>query len=263
MYLKFFPALLVLVLGFSSLKSNEFIVFNEETKSFELTKEITSSVNVQNTFNELKKYILKNFQKNERRNRIIKKRLFEDLKYIKNKNEVLSPLAFEMLKSWSTDLQIPLAKIENFDPNNITREVKEKLIIEANRARTAAYAPYSNFHVGSAILTKSGNVYSGCNFENAAYGSTICAERSALANGVVAENRGLSFQKDCDIVALALVIRGLGSPCGSCRQSLYEFNPNMLIIMSDIDGENFIEQPLHELLPFGFGPVAIENAIVK
>ena len=134
---------------------------------------------------------------------------------------------------------------EKFTPKNITKEISEKLILEAQRARTYAYAPYSKFFVGCAILTKNGKIYSGCNFENAAYGSTICAERVALAKAVSSENSGVSFQKNRDIVAIAVVLKNSGCPCGSCRQSLYEFNPDMLVIMADIDGKIISEKTLN------------------
>ncbi|MBN2478676.1 MAG: cytidine deaminase [Parachlamydiales bacterium] len=172
-----------------------------------------------------------------------------------------------MIKQWSKKLQTPVYKIEvdkNFSSENISYDIKQKLLIEANRARTFAYAPYSKFHVGAALITKSGDVYSGCNFENAAYGNTICAERSAIAKAVSSENRGISFQDKMDIVAVAVVLRGgIGSPCGNCRQALYEFNPNMLVIMADIDGENMVEKKLFEILPYGFGPISFENAKVE
>lgn len=199
----------------------------------------------------------------------VEKGFLEDWQYLKNKNNFLNDKSYQMLSQWSQDRQVRITQIEmNSDqqltPATLTNEMKRLLVLEAQRARTSAYAPYSHFHVGAAILTKSGKVYSGCNYENAAYGNTICAERSAIASALTSENRGLSFQKDKNIVAVAVVLRGgNGSPCGNCRQGLFEFNPNMLVIMSDIDNGEYTEMYLKDLLPMGFGPSCLEDAIIK
>lgn len=245
------------------------VVFNEATKVFEITNEKLQPNQIENSWKNLKNYIEDRFSNNEKiENFSVKEGFFKDFCYLKNKNINLKPRSFAMLKQWSENTQTKFSEIKNplckLTPDNLTKGMKKKLIMEAQRARTFAYAPYSEFHVGSAILTKDGKIYSGCNFENAAYGNTICAERSAIAKALTAENRGVSFQKNQNIVAIAVVIRGGGgSPCGNCRQALYEFNPNMLVIMSDIDGENIIEKHLYELLPMGFGPSALHKAEVK
>ncbi|MBI5346854.1 MAG: cytidine deaminase [Chlamydiae bacterium] len=173
-----------------------------------------------------------------------------------------------MLKQWAKELQTEKNIIDNpqnieLSPSTLTEVMKRELVLQAQRARTFAYAPYSKFHVGSAILTKSGHIYTGANYENAAYGSTLCAEGSAIAKTVSFENRGTSLQMQEEIIAVAVVLRGgPGSPCGNCRQSLFEFNPNMLVIMADVDGE-ILEKPLSELLPMGFGPCNLKKAEVK
>ena len=114
-----------------------------------------------------------------------------------------------------------------------------------------SYAPYSGFPVGAAILCKDGTVFTGCNVENAAYGSTICAERTALVKAVSEGHRD-------DLMQIAVV--GNGSdycwPCGACRQMLYEFNPAMTVLVARGDGE-FVTIKLHELLPCGFGPKSL------
>ena len=253
---------------FSSILPNihedDLIVYNDQKKEFEIKKDLTSLIDIENTWHNLKIYIDRNLSDTEKQNFYTTQGVIEDFKYLRHKKNILKNQSFNMLKQWSKKLQTPIYQIEGFDCENITLKIKQRLLIEANRSRTHAYAPYSKFHVGAAILTKSGKVYSGCNFENAAYGNTICAERSAIAKTVSEENRGISLQERQDIVAIAVVLRGgIGSPCGNCRQALYEFNPNMLVIMSDIDGENIIEKPLHELIPYGFGPISFANAKVE
>ena len=114
-----------------------------------------------------------------------------------------------------------------------------------------SYAPYSNFSVGAALLCSDGTVFTGCNVENAAYGSTICAERTALVKAVSEGHRD-------DWVALA--VAGKGSdycwPCGPCRQMLCEFNPELPILVARGDGD-FKKVLLSELLPHSFGPKSL------
>lgn len=115
-----------------------------------------------------------------------------------------------------------------------------------------AYVPYSRFPVGAALLCAGGTVFTGCNVENAAYGSTICAERTALVKAVSEGHRD-------DFVRLAVVGRGDDYcwPCGACRQMLYEFAPNLRVLAARGDGE-YKEVTLSELLPCGFGPKSLE-----
>ena len=114
-----------------------------------------------------------------------------------------------------------------------------------------AYVPYSHFPVGAALLCEDGTVFTGCNVENAAYGSCICAERTALVKAVSEGHR--SF------VTLAVVGRGEDYcwPCGACRQMLYEFAPELTVLAARGDGE-FIRLSLSELLPRGFGPASLK-----
>lgn len=244
------------------------IVYNETTKVFEIATENLQNDQIEKSWNNLNSYIVDQFNDNEKIEKFsVVKGFSDDFTYLKNKKNYLSVNSLDMLKQWSEKTQKSYSSVENtqvLTPQNITQEMKKKLILEAQRARTFAYAPYSQFHVGAAILTKDGKIYSGCNFENASYGCTICAERAAIAKACSYENRGVSFQKNQSIIAVAVVIRGGGgSPCGNCRQVLNEFNPDMLVIMSDIDAENIIEKPLSDLLPMGFGPSNLEKSIVK
>ena len=116
-----------------------------------------------------------------------------------------------------------------------------------------AYVPYSKFPVGAALLCADGTVFTGCNVENAAYGSTICAERTALCKAVSEGHRD-------DWTALAVVGRSTDYcwPCGACRQMLYEFAPDLTVLVGRGDGE-YVTLPLRELLPHGFGPKSLNG----
>ena len=113
--------------------------------------------------------------------------------------------------------------------------------------------PYSGFPVGAALLTQEGRVFTGCNVENAAYGSTICAERTAIVKAV---------SEGCREGWEAIAIAGQGEdfcwPCGACRQMLYEFAPGLRVLAARGDG-SWKEVPLAQLLPFGFGPHSLEQ----
>ncbi|HXX70219.1 MAG TPA: cytidine deaminase [Polyangiaceae bacterium] len=100
-----------------------------------------------------------------------------------------------------------------------------RLVLAAQASRARAYAPYSRYRVGAALLTRAGTVHAGCNVENASFGATLCAERSAVAAMVAAG--------DCDPVACAVVTAGPrpGAPCGICRQVLFEFAGDLLIVL--------------------------------
>lgn len=123
----------------------------------------------------------------------------------------------------------------------------EALFRLACEARENAYAPYSNFKVGACILTENGKVFKGCNFENASFGATICAERCAAACAIAAGEKRFS--------AIAIAAASAAWPCGICRQVLREFacTPDMPVIAGSADGTYAIKT-LSELLPESFGP---------
>jgi cytidine deaminase len=130
--------------------------------------------------------------------------------------------------------------------------VDEPGLLEAARqAQRRAYAPYSGFRVGAALLDGSGTVWHGANVENAAYPATICAERTALPPAVVAGVR--------DFVALAVVGDGDGpcTPCGTCRQVLFEFAPDLVVIAAGVAGDVTRYTLGRDLLPDGFGPLRL------
>ena len=126
----------------------------------------------------------------------------------------------------------------------------EKLIETAIAQLKYSYAPYSHFKVGAALLTQDGKLYTGCNIENAAYGPTLCAERAALAKAVSEGRR--------EFTAIAVAGRGTDYcwPCGVCRQVLYEFAPDLTVLVARGDGQ-YVKLPLGELLPHGFGPASL------
>jgi cytidine deaminase len=131
-------------------------------------------------------------------------------------------------------------------------EIDRKALIQAAlAARERAYVPYSHFAVGAALLTASGQIFSGCNVENAAYGQAICAERSAIVSAVSAGQR--------DFVAIAVVANTPGpvSPCGACRQVMVEFSPGMRVILTNLKGD-IAETTAEELLPGAFTAVDME-----
>ena len=121
----------------------------------------------------------------------------------------------------------------------------DALVKAASEARGRAYAPYSGLRVGAAVLA-GGAVYTGCNVENASYGLTICAERSAVFAAVAAGQRRI------DAVAVAGDGERPTAPCGACRQVLHEFGPAMAVIM--VARGTLLVRPLAELLPLAFGP---------
>jgi len=121
----------------------------------------------------------------------------------------------------------------------------EKLIGAAAASREKAYAPYSNFRVGAAILTKEGRYYTGCNIENASYGLTCCAERVALFKAV--SNSERSFEA----IAVTAGTDEYCSPCGACRQALAEFGTDIKVYMVNGSG-NYQVRTVAELLPESF-----------
>ena len=129
-----------------------------------------------------------------------------------------------------------------------------ELIIEAKKARERAYAPYSHHSVGAALVTKSGKIYHGCNIENAAYGPTNCAERTAIFSAIAAG------QKEFDAIAIVGGNENAESlefcaPCGVCRQVMREFCiPEQLEVILAKDKNDYKVFTLEELLPMSFGP---------
>lgn len=120
----------------------------------------------------------------------------------------------------------------------------DMLIGLAMEARRGAYAPYSHFAVGAALLGKSGHVYTGANVENASYGLSMCAERTAVFHAVAAGER--------EFDAIAVVSSSGATPCGACRQVLAEFSLDMRVVVGDTKGNVRIWR-LSELLPASFG----------
>lgn len=121
----------------------------------------------------------------------------------------------------------------------------KELLSIADKAMENAYAPYSKFHVGAALLCKDGTVFTGCNIENATYGATNCAERTAIFKAV---SEG---QRDFETIAIVSSGGGETFPCGICRQVMAEFAPELKIILRDENGTEHI-YTLVELLPKSF-----------
>ncbi|MEH6906034.1 cytidine deaminase [Neobacillus drentensis] len=125
---------------------------------------------------------------------------------------------------------------------------KNSLIVEANKAREFAYVPYSNFKVGAALLAKDGQVFHGCNIENAAYSMTNCAERTALFK---AYSEGVTQFNSLVVVADT---EGPVSPCGACRQVISELcDPEMEVVLTNLKGD-ILKLKVKDLLPGAFSP---------
>ncbi|MCD8332417.1 MAG: cytidine deaminase [Oscillospiraceae bacterium] len=125
---------------------------------------------------------------------------------------------------------------------------EQELVGRAVEMQKRAYAPYSGFPVGAALLCADGTVFTGCNVENAAYGSTVCAERVAALKAVSEGHR-----TDWEMLAVAGTGRDFCWPCGPCRQVLYEFCPQLIVLCAN--GERaFRRASLSQLLPQAFGP---------
>ena len=129
----------------------------------------------------------------------------------------------------------------------LTAPQRRRLIAAARRAAAAAYAPYSRFPVGAAVLMADGRVFTGCNVENASFGLTNCAERTALFAAVAAGSRRLRA------VAVFTPTPGPTLPCGACRQVLHEFGADAQVL-SVCAGAGRTETTLAALLPHAFGP---------
>ena len=125
----------------------------------------------------------------------------------------------------------------------------QELVELARLARHKAYAPYSHYDVGAALLAKSGQVFTGCNVENAVYPMVMCAERTAIVKAVSEGQR--------EFVAIAIATRNGGSPCGACRQVMREFAPHLRVLLAD-DAGRVRQFSLDQLLPDSFGPESLD-----
>ena len=121
----------------------------------------------------------------------------------------------------------------------------EELIEKAKDASKNAYAPYSNFRVGACVLTDNGNIYTGCNFENASYGLSICAERNAIGSAIA------NGENKIKVVAIYSPNMDNCTPCGACRQVINEFKTEETVVIT-IAGDKLIVKTIEELLPGGF-----------
>lgn len=131
--------------------------------------------------------------------------------------------------------------------NQVNKELLRGLLELAAQAREMAYAPYSNYQVGAAVVAKSGKIYTGSNVENASYGLTVCAERNAIFKGVTEGER--------EFVALAVVTANGGSPCGACRQVAFEFmRPDASVYLADRALQEIRVFRMDDLLPDSFTP---------
>ncbi len=128
----------------------------------------------------------------------------------------------------------------------LTDELRRELVESARRARRLAYAPYSNYPVGAAVLTATGKIYTGVNIENAAFPDTICAERVAIFKAV--------SDGEKEFLAMAVVTSNGGFPCGSCRQVLAEFSLNAEVLIAGEDGQIVYKGTGAQLLPGAFLP---------
>ena len=134
----------------------------------------------------------------------------------------------------------------------LTKKDRE-LVEKATEALEKAYAPYSNFRVGAALLTADNEIVIGCNVENASYGLTNCAERTAIFKAVSDD-----VKKFTSIAIVVDTDEGVGAPCGACRQVLNEFNADMRVIMANTSGDTKVSS-VSELLPDSFGANYLEN----
>ncbi len=137
----------------------------------------------------------------------------------------------------------------------IADNVLQRLIETAKVASQNAYCPYSGFRVGAAVLCGSSKLFAGCNVENASYGMTICAERSAMAAAITAGEAKI------EAVVIYTPTPAPTAPCGACRQALNEFGPDMECICV-CDGTDVIRMTLAELLPAAFGPKNLLPGVV-
>jgi cytidine deaminase len=129
----------------------------------------------------------------------------------------------------------------------LTSAEQNKLIEVATQGMEHAYAPYSQFKVGAAVLTSTGEIFPGCNIENASYGLSICAERNAIANAIIGSEKDTMTIK---AIAVANSQNVSCSPCGACRQVIWEFGENAQVIFRGSQG--WQTSTIKDLLPIGF-----------
>lgn len=132
----------------------------------------------------------------------------------------------------------------NLRQNTVDSSTTDALVLAALDVRLRAHAPYSNFQVGAALLADDGEVFIGCNIENASFSLTLCAERVAAAAAVTAEKRHWRV--------IAIASKGGVSPCGACRQFLTEFGHDLLVVTIDAESKKRQVFQLSELLPHAF-----------
>lgn len=118
------------------------------------------------------------------------------------------------------------------------------LVEKARKTKHSAYAPYSHYQVGAALLTRNGEIFTGVNVENASFGLTVCAERIAIFNALSQGNQ------DLEAIAISAQGEDIPYPCGACRQVMNEFNPDLIVILDS--GDNINIYSLKELLPMAF-----------
>ncbi len=138
---------------------------------------------------------------------------------------------------------------------SLTKQEKQTLIDLANTARQRAYAPYSNYPVGSSLRTKTGRIFTGVNVENASYPQTMCAERVAIFKAV---SEG---EKEFEVITV--VTDNGGSPCGGCRQVMAEFGLDTIVLLADGNGKLVKQTTVRELLPDAFTPERLGKQVNK
>ncbi|RMH59110.1 MAG: cytidine deaminase [Candidatus Hydrogenedentota bacterium] len=125
------------------------------------------------------------------------------------------------------------------------------LVERAKEARERAYAPYSRFPVGAALLCEDGTIYTGCNVENASYGLTCCAERTAIFKAV--SEGHTKFRA----ISVVLDSTDPSAPCGACRQVIFEFGPDIDVVMANVGSESVDVVKITDLIPRAFGPSSL------
>ncbi|KAJ3417631.1 hypothetical protein HDV05_000088 [Chytridiales sp. JEL 0842] len=149
---------------------------------------------------------------------------------------------------------IPSDLMKKVSGGKLTPEIESLLGEWAVKAKQHSYSPYSKFRVGAALLASNGNIWTGCNVENASYGGAICAERTAFVKAV-------SHSEPRPFLAIAVCtdVDTFISPCGFCRQFMVEFGKELQVYLFKSDGKAFKKWILKELIPDSFGPADLER----